>query len=268
MNNLPDELLIEQLILLPVEQILKTCTVDQKFARICKNDTLWSLLTKRDFPEEIQYKPSLISWRNYYIDVYKSPFIPIYYFSTIIGVDRLTPYNLKKVDKRIRELVKEGYPIPENSTLVLIDSSMNPIAYFDGQKLIGDMAEVRKAVLVDPQEEISLLTVLSKLTRGEFIPDEGFSSPIYGYVDNNGEILIGTQWVRTFDEYTVTPCKSLTSQQIIHAVLALDELMDEAYELVPNLLLNPRRRLSLEIREQLCEIIVRALRTKGLILNE
>lgn len=49
--DLPDELLIEHLLLLPPAEIARTCQVDRRFARICREPYLWVRLMQRDFPE-------------------------------------------------------------------------------------------------------------------------------------------------------------------------------------------------------------------------
>lgn len=49
-KDLPDELLVEQLLLHPIELILQFCKADRRFAGICQKDYLWRRLLRRDFP--------------------------------------------------------------------------------------------------------------------------------------------------------------------------------------------------------------------------
>ena len=49
-GELPDELLVEQLLLLPPGDVFRLCSVDARFARICRNPVLWIRLLQRDFP--------------------------------------------------------------------------------------------------------------------------------------------------------------------------------------------------------------------------
>lgn len=77
METLPDELLVNEILgRLTVQQILERCTTETRFARICRSDELWSLLTSRDFPHEVRFKPPILSWRNYYFDVLRSLILP------------------------------------------------------------------------------------------------------------------------------------------------------------------------------------------------
>ena len=269
-----DILINEVLSRMSLSDILRTCQVDRRLANLCQRDDLWHLLTQRDFPEEVPLNPGL-PWREYYMTVYRSPLVPVYYFSRMLSAERLTPYNLTRiigsVQDQIGGLIESGYPVDPNSTIVFTDSLIKPVAYFSKGKfnIFHEAIPMRKIVLLNPTVEISSDAVLSNLTRGDpsLTLQGGFRNPAYGYVNPEGEVFIGNKWARRPDEFVVIPCKSLLDYKIIHALLALD-LTEEAYKLVPNLLAYPSRQLSVEIRNRFCEMIVRALRERGLILNE
>lgn len=50
MESLPEELLIEQLLLLPPESVLTACQTNRQFAQVCSQPSLWIRLLKRDLP--------------------------------------------------------------------------------------------------------------------------------------------------------------------------------------------------------------------------
>lgn len=82
METLPDEALIKEILgRLTVQQILERCTTEQRFARICQSNELWSLLTIRDFPLRASFQAcNVVPWRQYYFDVLRSPILPIYFY--------------------------------------------------------------------------------------------------------------------------------------------------------------------------------------------
>lgn len=50
-EELPDEILIEQMLLLTPQDVVNACQVDRQFARVCQRPNLWIRLIRRDFPE-------------------------------------------------------------------------------------------------------------------------------------------------------------------------------------------------------------------------
>lgn len=53
------------LINLPPKQVLETCRLDKKFARFCENETLFTLLMKRHFPDyEIQNNSATLTYKS------------------------------------------------------------------------------------------------------------------------------------------------------------------------------------------------------------
>ena len=50
-SDLPVELLMEELLLLPVNDILNLCQTNQRLAGVCQGELLWFRLLQRDFPE-------------------------------------------------------------------------------------------------------------------------------------------------------------------------------------------------------------------------
>lgn len=49
-ESLPEELLIEQLLLLPPEDVISTCQTNRQFAQVCRRQDLWIRLLRRDLP--------------------------------------------------------------------------------------------------------------------------------------------------------------------------------------------------------------------------
>lgn len=49
--DLPEELLVEQLMLLPIQDVLQVCRINQQFARICERKDFWYRRIWADFPE-------------------------------------------------------------------------------------------------------------------------------------------------------------------------------------------------------------------------
>lgn len=49
-ESLPEELLIEQLLILPPEDVLNACQTSRQFAQVCRRSHLWIRLIKRDLP--------------------------------------------------------------------------------------------------------------------------------------------------------------------------------------------------------------------------
>lgn len=57
--DLPEELIIEQLLSLPIEDINRACQINVQFAQLCNNPHLWRQLIMRDLPQiNITEEPS------------------------------------------------------------------------------------------------------------------------------------------------------------------------------------------------------------------
>ena len=228
-------------------------------------------------PNEVRFKPE-ISWRDYYITVYRSPLLPIHYFTTRIGSVRLTPYNLlgviEFVKGEISRLIQEGYPVDPNSHIVFTDSLLNPVAHFsnDGFQIINERVSMSKIVILDPTEEINLGSVLSTITRGFPFQRQGFLDyryPIYGYVTRRGEVIIGTQRARRRDELLGDECEYIYQPHLYNAIHDL-QLEEEAARLEPDVmhLLATGTPISPELQRELCALIINGLRDRGLFFNE
>lgn len=58
LGELPEEVLLEQSMLLPIEDVLAACESNRQFARICQRRDFWYRRTQKDFPEYTLLPPS------------------------------------------------------------------------------------------------------------------------------------------------------------------------------------------------------------------
>ena len=88
--DLPDNVLLEEIFpQLPFESLLKLCTVNRRFHRLCLIDRLWQLRTYNYYPDKVNQKPTDITWRQYYT----------YLFNPIIREIPIDVFGQKSIGK-------------------------------------------------------------------------------------------------------------------------------------------------------------------------
>ena len=253
MENLPDDLLVNEILgRLTVPEILEKCSVDTRFARICQNEQLWNLLTRRDFPHEVEFN-SGIPWRTYYFEVKESPILPIYFYEDPIEWVRLTPYNIKKVIRLIQSLIQRldlvGYSI------VFIDNYASPLAsVVEGQfNVINANLAMQKIVLLRPGREISEFSVVSELTSMNPQSEKPF--PISGIPFTDGSFYLALSPPGRFE----IPGRSCVAYQkpFLMRIMQYLNLNDEI-----------TRSEGILNRDEICHLIYERLRSMGRILDE
>ncbi len=262
MERLPNEVLITEILSsMSLPEILKNCLVNLRFARICRGDELWRGLTLRDFPYESVFNRGL-SWKEYYINVYQSPVLPVYRYDDPIEWVRLTPYNLTKVIGLIQGLAPE-------SKIVFVDIENQPLASFsEGQfNVLDPLTPMRKIVLLSAEQPLTIDSILSNLTTSAI-----GGLPTYGYMFDDGTWLVGYLRLRRSDEVPGEWCHELTAQELnmILTSLKLQEELDplnwgQRLRVAPN---TQTLYVPSDVYDELCPIILNRLRSMGRILNE
>lgn len=243
MDRLPYELVTHEILgRLTVQEILEKCRVDQSFYRICQDPFFWSLLVRRDFPQDYSHNPGL-PWKDYYIQLYNSPILPIYQYQDPIEWIQLTSHNLPSVIDRVEQL-KQRLGIP-NHSIVFTDAFNQPVT--------SDHL-MRKIVLIPPGVPIDEFSVMKALTSAD--PNDPDRPLIYGYVGK--AFYLGRRQVRATDEVPGVPCG-------VYSTLILDRVIEDLG------LVDETRRLYWDGNlsdETRCKLILNRLREMGRILNE
>lgn len=81
-KRLPNELIYNILIELPLPSLLNFCEINKNYREICRDDIFWKYKTFNDFPEKANfrtdnYEMGQLSWKEYYIKLYNSKEIPV-----------------------------------------------------------------------------------------------------------------------------------------------------------------------------------------------
>lgn len=95
-NNLPDDMLVQIMIDLPLKDLLHTCRINRRVNNFCRQDRLWKVKVLQDFPN-LQHPPTL-PYREIYIKWYTmiNAKTSIFYISLQIFSGYRASYNLQQ----------------------------------------------------------------------------------------------------------------------------------------------------------------------------
>jgi len=84
---MPNDLLIYQLIQLPIESLIKCCQSNSRIAKLCNNDYMWQQRVINQFEPRLDEKCPNVTWKDFYFEMLTS---------RIVSVTMLTlTYNIK-----------------------------------------------------------------------------------------------------------------------------------------------------------------------------
>ena len=190
LSYLSDELLLSISSYLNVPSLLVLSSTNQTLYKLCQDDSLWKSLFYTTFPDK-PFKPDTISWRQFYISLYKHD-LPVYFNGDIIGYAPLA-------DNHALSCIELFDMCDLNVTLV--NSHLTPILSYnviDGQpdcivNLNKDSAakiiisDIHNSILIYHKQLLSVGNLILPMCKihENFIKISLFSSdsdiPIYGY---------------------------------------------------------------------------------------
>lgn len=155
MEFFPGELIIEQLLKLPIQDILRQCQISRKFRDICNDDYLWLQLLRRDYPTA---DPGRVmppeTYRQFYFE--NSIQLPIYYNMRYIK----TQVFVTDPDLIFDQLTREAQQITQNDYIIILTDEQNSMLSFItrsgeypsyNQLYYEDVAVIKKVYIFDTQ---------------------------------------------------------------------------------------------------------------------
>ena len=292
--DLPDEVLLNVVFpRLSYLEISKLCRVHPKFNSICGIDQLWKGKVQLDYPENYNYKPEYLTWREFYRLLVDSRLIPFYLNGKVNGQVCFNPENWDITIQRFLQ----GFQQEGGGQLVFVNKGTTPISSvpFPGDNVI--IYEPADGVTPDVEKVVIMYGLFGDI-------DEDI---IFRSLTNDGQILYGIiildrlyLGARRFDELG-TVCNHLPLYTLINVLERLNivtfreanidekviellnsHLLDgintgkERRRLIDLFILDPRQltgkklnerhKFLNSVRDALCPIIWKVLESEGRIL--
>lgn len=183
--------------------ILNTCQSNRQLNILCQRDSFWRQLVERDYPKDLIHKPQRIKWKQYYMDLYTNPTVPVYFGLNRFAEIKLNPHwiDLEYVKQVIVDHGMNHHPI------VFTDGFITPLAFYNKEKLYRLINQpVRKVVIYPSDSPLSESEILKTLTTDYF-----GGNNLYGYVTRNQDLLVGYQPITNPTQ--LQPCHAMSISQ-------------------------------------------------------
>jgi hypothetical protein len=109
-----------------VEQLSIVCSLNRRLDQLCDMEELWQNKVIYEYPSLVRTKPVNLTWRNYYLLLYRSTEISITYNQNQIGTVRFIPRLINlTISLIIQQLANAG--ISQPFIMVFTDDNDKPI---------------------------------------------------------------------------------------------------------------------------------------------
>ncbi len=149
--TLPDNFLLEEVFpQFSPFQLSKLCSTHTRFNKICSNDRLWQIKTFDEYPAKVDQKPSSMSWKQYYRELYNIiRELPVYVASAPnlgkINLDRNS--TIQSLIDNVLKLVKQRYGYDINDLQIIFNGT--PINGQQNMIAISDLGKIRVRGLIN-----------------------------------------------------------------------------------------------------------------------
>lgn len=193
LNLFPEEILLTEIFpRFPGNILGKLSQVCPYFNILCRDEDLWKIRIEEEYPGEMQFKPYDLSFKNYYIFLFQSWQVPVYYIDKYLGKVRITSDNID---------IALGIPkINKDLTIIFVNSGLDPIVIVEypsmkKENFPGRYKDIRKIVVTGsfelfkkhmietyPEKEVYPMLVYHLLNN-----TYTFNGPYpnYGYLEND-----------------------------------------------------------------------------------